>query len=268
LQIAGPRGVAYQAAAIMDEPELSYRVRLAEPRLRVGSPLNFVFEVNARKRAIDGRVSVTATVERPRIAIGNLIGDARPPDAQGRGFEPGMTAAERQFAALATDAGRWKALTTPRIATVRLAGDGKGAFRGSLGNVTVPGIYRATVHVRGEDSRLGRFERSESVTAIVRFGAAERGRSELALRPRDKSFELTLRPRDRHGNLLGPGLPGEITLADRIGKDAAAPEDLGGGRYRFIVAPESMDRPLTLSVGERPLFRGALKELLPAPRRR
>jgi hypothetical protein len=268
LSITGPRGVAYQAAAIMDEPDLSYRVRLTEPRLRVGSPLTFVVEVKPRKRPLDGRMSVTATVEQPRIAIANLIGDARPPDPEGRGFEPGMTAAERQVVALAIDAERWKALTTPRRATIRLKGDRNGVVRGTLGSVTIPGIYRATVRISGEDRRLGRFERTESVTAIVRFGAAERRKSELALRARDGSFDLTLRPRDRHGNLLGPGLPGEIRLADRGGKDAAKPEDLGGGRYRFIVTPESMDRPLTLSVGERPLFMGGLKELLPAPRRR
>ncbi len=45
LSITGPRGATYQAAAIMDEPELSYRVRLAQPRLRVGSPLNVVVDV-------------------------------------------------------------------------------------------------------------------------------------------------------------------------------------------------------------------------------
>ena len=183
LAITGPRGVAYQAAAIVDEPELKYLARFAEPRIRVGSPLDVMVTVNARNRAIDGRVNVTATFEQPRVGIGNLIAGAKPPEPQARGLEPGMTAAERQFAALVTDPQRWKQLTTPRVTTVRLTGDRKGAFRGTLGNVTIPGIYRATVRISGEDRGLGRFERSQSLTAIVRFGAADRRSSELALRP-------------------------------------------------------------------------------------
>ncbi len=85
---------------------------------------------------------------------------------------------------------------------------------------------------------------------------------------RDGSFELTLRPRDRYGNMLGPGLAGEIRLDDPAGRIAGAPEDVGNGRYRFVVAPPNLDRSLTLTVAEHPLFRGALKDLLPAPRRR
>jgi hypothetical protein len=211
---------------------------------------------------------VTATFEQPRVGIGNLIAGAKPPEPQARGLEPGMTAAERQFAALVTDPQRWKQLTTPRVTTVRLTGDRKGAFRGTLGNVTIPGIYRATVRISGEDRGLGRFERSQSLTAIVRFGAADRRSSELALGRKDNSFELTLRPRDRHGNLLGPGMADEIKLADTGAKDATAPEDLGDGRYRFIVAPDRLDRRIMLKVGEHPFFSGAPKELLPAPRRR
>ena len=268
LSITGPGGVAYQAAAIMDEPDLSYRVRLTEPRVRVGSPLSLVVDVNARQRPIDGRVTVTATVEQPRVAVANLIADARPPDPQGRGFEPGMTAAERQFAALATDTERWRALTATRATTIRLARDRKGTFRGSLSRVTVPGTYRATVRIGGEDRRLGRFERSESVTAIVRFGAADRRSSELALARMDTSFGLTLRPRDRYGNLLGPGLAGEIRLTDPRGMETPGPEDVGNGRYRFVVAAADIERPITLTVAAQPLFRGALKELLPRPRRR
>jgi hypothetical protein len=226
-----------------------------------------VVTVNARKRAIDGRVNVTATLEQPRVGIGSLIADAKVPDTQGRGFEPGMTAAERQLAALATDPQRWKQLTTPRITAVRFKADGKGAFRGTLGNVTVPGIYRATVRISGEDRQLGRFERSQSLTAIVRFGAADRQGSELALGRKNNSFELSLRPRDRHGNLLGPGLAQEIKLAELGGK-TAAPEDLGNGRYRFVVSSDALDRPVTLTVGEHPMFRGALQQLRAGARRR
>ena len=260
VRITGPRGVKYEAAAILDEPELRYLVRLAEPRSRVGSPMRFVVDIGAGKRPVDGRINVTAIVERPRIAVGNLLGNANPSDMKGREAEPGMTIAEQRLASLFTDARRWKELTTPRVTNIRLTPDGKGAYRGVLDNVTVPGLYRATVQISGEDSRLGRFERAQSVTAIARFGAADRRRSELALRPKENSFELTLRPRDRHGNLLGPGLAKEIRLA--APGIAPVPDDLGDGRYRFVIPPSApADLMMTLTVAEHQLFKGALKDL-------
>ena len=85
---------------------------------------------------------------------------------------------------------------------MRLRGDGRGNFKVALSNVTIPGLYRATIHIKGEDRVLGPFERSETVAAMVRFGAADRARSEIAVREAsEKALELTLRPRDRHGSL-------------------------------------------------------------------
>ena len=107
VSITGPGGVAYQAAAIMDEPDLSYRVRLTEPRVRVGSPLSLVVDVNARQRPIDGRVTVTATVEQPRVAVQpHCRREAAGPT--GTGLRARHDGAERQFAALATDTERWR----------------------------------------------------------------------------------------------------------------------------------------------------------------
>jgi hypothetical protein len=262
LRITGPPGVNYEAAAILDEPELRYRVRVAQPRSSVGSPMRFVVDIGAGKRPIDGRVNVIVTVEQPRVAVGNLLISANPANLKGSASEPGMTLAEQRLVSLFTDARWWKQLTTPRVTNVRLRADGKGAHQGVLDNVTVPGLYRATVHISGEDSRLGRFERAQSVTAIVRFGAADRRKSELALRPKEKSFELTLRPRDRHGNLLGPGLANEIRLAAPPGIVTPVPDDLGDGRYRFIISPRApADLTMKLTVAERQLFKGRLKDL-------
>jgi len=119
------------------------------------------------------------------------------------------------------------------------------------------------VRIKGDDSRLGPFERSTTVTAIVRFGAADLAMSELTLRHvKEKDFELALRPRDSHGNLLGPGLPQEIELALSAGRIAAGPDDLGDGRYRFLLSlAEGEDPFIKLTVAQQTLFEGTFKEL-------
>jgi hypothetical protein len=222
---------------------------LGEAHNQVDLPLALTVEVRADKRPVDGPVSVTATVARPRVAVGNLLAATTPSDARGPELEAGMTLAERRLALLAADVKSSKELV-PRVETVRLRGDGKGGFRVVLSNVTIPGLYRANVRIAGEDSRLGRFERSATATAIVRFGVADRARSEITLRPgKDKTFELTLRPRDRHDNLLGPGLAKEIKITMSPGRIEKGPDDLGDGRYRFrLSTPEGANPSIVLLV--------------------
>jgi hypothetical protein len=171
-----------------------------------------------------------------------------------------MTVAERRLAALASDGKSWAALV-PQRQTIRLQG-GKGEYRAAIPNVTVPGLYRVAVHIRGEDSQLGRFERSATATTVVRFGPADRRRSQITLvSTTDKDAELTVRPRDRRGNLLGPGLAGEVVL-DVQGRSGARAEDLGDGGYRFRVPHTAgQDHALTLSVAGDQLFKGRLSEL-------
>jgi hypothetical protein len=180
-----------------------------------------------------------------------------------------MTLGERRLALLATDPERWKELA-PRVDVVRLQGDSKGRFSITLGNTAVPGLYRATVRIKGDDRRLGPFERSTTVTAIVRFGAADLGRSELTLRPeKDKGFEFTLRPRDGHGNLLGPGLAQEIKLEISAGRINTGPDDLGDGRYRFLLSPaEGQDPSIKLTAAQQKLFEGPFKEFRDMTQRR
>jgi hypothetical protein len=171
-----------------------------------------------------------------------------------------MTVAERRLAALASDGKSWAALV-PQRQTIRLQG-GKGEYRAAIPDVTVPGLYRVTLRIRGEDSQLGRFERSATATAVVRFGPADRRRSQITLVTTDrKDAELTVRPLDRRGNLLGAGLAGEVIL-DLHGRSGVRAEDLGDGSYRFRVPRTAgQDHALTLSVAGDWLFKGRLSEL-------
>ena len=96
----------------------------------------------------------------------------------------------------------------------------------------------------------------------MRFGAADRRRSQITLvTPNDKDAELTVRPRDSRGNLLGPGLAGEVIL-DVPGLGRTSAKDLGDGSYRFGVPRAAGQNPaLTLSVADERLFKGKLSEL-------
>jgi hypothetical protein len=77
-----------------------------------------------------------------------------------------------------------------------------------------------------------------------------------------------VRPADRRGSLLGPSFAGQIALESSNDKTNRTPEDLGDGRYRFVVSPPGGGDPvLTLTVAGRPFFRGTLKELRQSARR-
>ena len=268
VQIGGQLGTPYEASAIVDESALSYRARLGTLRNPVGSPLELAVDVLGEKRPVDGRVTVTAVVERPRIAIGNLLEKAKPPARNQPGVEPGSTVPEQRLAALIGDAESLKELRAP-LETVRLASDGKGGFRAMLPNASVPGLYRATLRIAGEGGKLGAYERQDTVSAIVRFAEAELAKSGVTARAsKGGATEITLRPRDKHGNLLGPGLASEVQLAVSSGRVDAGPEDLGNGGYRFrLTMPRSGNATVMLVVADRLLFRGTLKQLQLAARK-
>jgi hypothetical protein len=269
LRISGKPDTAYEAAAIIDDKELRYQARLERLDGQAGAMLALAVQVDKERRPIDGPITVTATMTRPRVAIGNVLAAMKPLRPGSRGSEPGMTEAERRVAAFLQDQKQRDALR-PVTETIRLDGDNRGGFRAVLANASVPGLHRVEVRIAGEDRQLGRFERSQTVTAMVRFGEADRARSALTLRtlPRNQGIELTLRPADRRGNLLGPTFASHIALALSAGKIERGPEDLGDGRYRFVLSPaRGQDPTLTLAVMGRPLFTATIKELRDVIRR-
>jgi len=224
--------------------------------------------VLGEKRPVDGQVTVTAVLERPRISIGNLLEQSKPPANNQPGVEPRSTAAEQKLAALIGDTEKLKEARAP-LETVRLVSGGKGRFQAMLANTTVPGLYRVTLRIVGEGSKFGTYERQHTVSAIVRFAEADLKKSSVTTRPlKGGAAEITLRPRDKYGNLLGPGLSSEVQLAVSSGRVDAGPEDLGDGSYRFrVTMPNSSNSTVMLVVAERMLFKGTLKQLQVAARK-
>ena len=134
IALTGEPGVTYEAAGLVDEPELQYRVRLERARSRVDPPLRLAVQVWAGKRPVDGAVTVTAEIARPRVAIGNLLAQAGAAEKVPPATEPGMTVAERRLVALASDRKAWPVLV-PQRQIIRLQG-GKGDYRAAIPNAT------------------------------------------------------------------------------------------------------------------------------------
>ena len=268
VRIGGQLGTAYEASAIVDEAALSYRAQLGSLRNLVGSPLELAVQVLGEKSPVDGQVTLTAVIERPRIAIGNLLEQGKPQAKNRPGIEPKSSAAEQKLAALIGDTEKLKEARAP-LETVRLPSDGKGGFRTMLSNTTVPGLYRVTLRIAGEGGKFGAYERQHTMSAIVRFAEAVLSKSSVMARAmKGGAAEITLRPRDKYSNLLGPGLSSEVQLAVSSGRVDAGAEDLGDGSYRFrLTMPKSGNPTLMLVVGERMLFKGTLKQLQLAARK-
>jgi hypothetical protein len=75
-------------------------------------------------------------------------------------------------------------------------------------------------------------------------------------------LELVVRPRDRYGNLLGPGLASSLAAGLSSGRVVGAAEDLGGGRYLFLLRlPKQPGVRVTLSVNGTAFFEGTVEEL-------
>ncbi len=262
MAISGRSGVAYEAAAIVDEHRLRYDIAFDRAAALVGEPLELVTRLAVDGKALVRDVTVEALVRRPRVAAGNVIAGAAATPPPG---EPGQGTGERRLLALAGDKLAWERLA-PTSERVVLRHAGGGVYRAQL-KATVPGIYMATLLIKGRHAALGTFERSETATAVVRFGAAALARSALRLRDRgargaESAVELVLQPQDRFGNLLGPGLAATVTATLSAGRIVGGAQDLGDGRYLFLfMLPKGTDPKLTLAVGQAEFYRGTITGL-------
>jgi hypothetical protein len=133
--------------------------------------------------------------------------------------------------------------------------------------VTVPGVYTVVFQADGDRTAVGTLRRTETLSTLVRFGAADAGASALAVQgvaatPAHRELVVRVRPRDRHGNFLGPGEAGEIGVVLSEGTVAKEVTDLGDGGYAVpIVTPARSDPTVTVTVAGVRLYRGALSAL-------
>jgi hypothetical protein len=265
LKIRGRPGVAYQAAAIVDDHRRSARARFARRDYRVGDALEVVLELRDGAQAIRD-ATVTATVLRPKDSAANLLAAyparAEPPVRH----EPLASAGQRAVAQLLQDERVWPRIL-PAATTVRLQDDGKGTYRAILPAATVPGIYTVVFEAAARTSGHGELRRAGAVSTVVRIGQATAEKSDvrvvsLATTARGREAELRLTPRDRLGNYLGPDQSAAVAVSVGDGAKAGEVRDLANGSYVVpIVLEERADPTVTVTIAGEPLVAGRVSSL-------
>jgi hypothetical protein len=276
LHITGPAGTAYEAAAVVDEARLRYRVGLGTRAYRAGDDLELELRLFDGDAPVDTGVEVSATVSRPRHSIENLLGARRKGGAnkglverpaKPAALEARPTKGRRAIARLLRDPAVWKALV-PATETVALTSRGDGIFRGALSAAVVNGPYSVAFHIAGHTAELGAFTRTETVSTRVRFGAPDLEASGFRATRRRASGgrdEVTLRlaPRDRHGNYLGPDRGGDIDVRVNGRSMAEGLLDSGDGGYAITLAiPRGSDPTVSLRIVGAKVLSGDLSSLL------
>ena len=265
LKIRGRPGVAYQAAAIVDDHRRSARARFARRDYRVGDALEVVLELRDGAQAMRD-ATVTATVLRPKDSAANLLAAyparAEPPVRH----EPLASAGQRAVAQLLQDERVWPRIL-PAATTVRLQDDGKGTYRATLPAATVPGIYTVVFEAAARTSGHGELRRAGAVSTVVRIGQATAEKSDvrvvsLATTARGREAELRLTPRDRLGNYLGPDQSAAVAVSVGDGAKAGEVRDLANGSYVVpIVLAERADPTVTVTIAGEPLVAGRVSSL-------
>ncbi|MCA9285589.1 MAG: VWA domain-containing protein, partial [Phycisphaerales bacterium] len=207
MEVSGRPGIGYEAAAIVEEPSLEYEVRI-DRVATVGTPISIAVTLARDGLPIGDAERVVARVYKPGESLGNLLA-SHPSPTEPAGFSlEGASAAQRKLHLLLRDDAIQQAIR-PVAASVTLAGDGQGNYRGSFADTTTPGAYRIAIEIEGNDAVLGHYRRTDGVSTLVRFGRTLLAASELRLVRRGpvaggERLELELRPTDAFGNRLGP----------------------------------------------------------------
>ena len=277
MQIRGGReNAGYEAAAIVDDPVLEYDFSVGRGITTVGDPLELKVRVTAGKRPVRDLRQVTATIRKPRQSVGTILSESPtpqpPPD-----FKPerGATPGQIKLELLQRDPRFAERFRPAKPQKIHLRSNGDGTYSARYDETNVPGAYTVSFQFEGKDRELGTIKRSETRSALVRFGQADLRASELSVRPLKESpfgrdLILHIRPQDRYGNHLGPDNADRIQVKLTEGAVVGETRDLVDGRYLFqLFVPPRLDPQITVTVAGRPVFRGPLSKLTKTyPKRR
>ena len=266
IRVQGAAGDAYEAAAVVDETRVRLEPALGARAYRVGDVMELAMRLRADGKPLKG-ATVRATVLVPGQGVGTLLVTKPVRDDGKSGYtEPGLTTAQRRVEALLLDKTARAALR-PVAHRVTLTDRGDGVYRASFRGVTVPGTYSVVFQADGDRTAVGTLRRTETLSTLVRFGAADAKASGLGVQmvagtATQSERVIRVRPRDRHGNFLGPGEAGEITVTLSEGTVAKEVTDLGDGGYAVpILTPGGTDPTVTVTVAGVAVYRGRVSGL-------
>jgi hypothetical protein len=267
MQIRGRPGISYQAAAMADEPSLSYRTSLGARDHVVGDALELELQLTLDGQPLVAPAEVTAVVFAPGESLGNLLAEtSRPATPDGFALEPGTSLGQEKLQLLLLDE-RFRVMLQPVSKRLDLQHHGGGVYRASTSATALPGPYKVVFEIRGEHPRTGPFTRTETRTTHVEFGVADLDMSELVVEstgriPEGRKVRLRIRPRDALGNFLGPDYGHRIQVSLDGRSPAESLEDAGDGRYgATLLIPAGADPQIDIGVLRKPLFQGSWSEL-------
>lgn len=268
MQINGAKGSSYEAAAIVDEPLLEYDFSIGRKDYVVGEPLELSVRLTFGRRPITDAERVTATVLKPQQGLGTLLSiNPTPPEPRVFELESAATAGQRKLQLLLRDERFYHDLQ-PVGQTLILQNNGDGSYSTVFPNTEKTGTYTVIFQVEGERSDIGKYERTEILSTMVRFDKAERAASNLRLTLLEETAEgrsmlLSIRPKDRFGNYLGPDYGHRIKVSLSEGSVGTDKQDLVDGSYTIpLFIPPATDPVMTVTVMNQPVYKGRLSELV------
>ncbi len=264
--VSGPRNGSYQAAAIVDSDRLDYALRLKTRRLRAGEPLHFEVMLSSEGRALSGEARVQAIVSRRGDSLANLLAQAEISGENSRAAVEGGSAVGTRLQRLLEREDTSRKLS-PVADTVTLQDLGDGIYGGVFTATEVPGPYRVSVKIEGEDPHLGTYRREATATALVLAGRPDVDMSDISVTQTTvqngvRTVEVNVTPRDGLGNFLGPdyGARFRVVVAGQPTVQPVA-DGLDGSYVLRLAVSEEDDPRVSISIQDVSLFEGPFSGL-------
>jgi hypothetical protein len=267
MNIRGQNGAGYEAAAVVEEERLRYDFKVGGGMRPAGDPVPLSARLTfAGQPVTDARVSarVLAPTQSPATLLSRSPAPAAPPGFQ---FEASATEAQRKLQLLLGQ-DSFRAALRPSESTVALRSNGDGTYSAALPDTSVSGPYTVVFTVEGRHDRMGRYERTESRSVALRFGAPSPDASTLSAAParsgggagRGGDYLLRVLPVDRLRNHLGPDYAHALAVTVDGVRVAEAPRDMldGSYQYRLTTTRPPASTNLSVTVFGQPLDQGTL----------
>ncbi len=264
--VTGSQNGSYEAAAIVDSVRLEYALRLKNLRLRAGEPLHLEVMLSSEGRALSGEARVQATVSRRGDSLANILAQAEMAMDKSRAAVEGGSAAGTRLQSLLEREDTSRRLS-PVVNAVTLQDLGDGLYGAVFTATEVPGPYRVTVEIEGEDPHLGKYHREVTATALVLAGLPDVDMSDIRVTQTTvqegmRTVDVSVTPRDGLGNFLGPdyGDRFRVVVGDQSSVQPVK-DGLDGSYLLRLAVSEEEDPKVSISIQDVPLFEGPFSSL-------
>jgi hypothetical protein len=246
----GNAPILYRTYLLVDDAALEYDLTVRPSLLKPGLPLLLRARVTESSRAVRPKM-VRATVQRPRVAVGDLVRQSKVTDADRARIARQLNQRELLVSPVAAT---WEAVfrnpknapaLQPIVDQVELFDDGRpehgddrpgdGIYNALYRETKVPGEYQVEFEIAGESRLNGSFKRTRTASATVAIREVPETRVDVKLAHcfwrRGAKVSVTLAPQDRSGIWLGPGYADRIQVSIQGGKPQGPVLDRLDGTY-------------------------------------